>query len=45
MTATHATVKQLTEKVKGHGHKLYMDSNFSLSDLFTYMAQKKKQLV
>jgi hypothetical protein len=28
MTATHATVRHLTRKVEGHGHKLYMDKFF-----------------
>jgi hypothetical protein len=41
MTATHASVEQLTEKVKGHGYKLYMDSIFSLPDLFIDMTQKR----
>lgn len=32
VTAQHATVKQLTRKVNGHGHKLYFDSYFSFPD-------------
>jgi hypothetical protein len=34
MTATHATVKQLTRKIQGSGHKLYMDNYFSSPDLY-----------
>jgi hypothetical protein len=29
MAATHATVKELTRRVEGLGHKLYMDNFFS----------------
>ena len=29
LTATHATVSEVTKKVQGHGHKLYMDNYFS----------------
>jgi len=29
LTATHATVSELTKKVQGCGHKLYMDNYFS----------------
>jgi len=33
MTATHATVRSLTRRVKGVGHKLYMDNFFFSSGL------------
>ena len=33
-SATLATVTELTRKTGGHGQKLYMDSFFSLSELF-----------
>jgi hypothetical protein len=41
MTVTHATVKQLTRKVKGHGHKLYMDNYFSSPDLYNDLTKHK----
>ena len=34
MTATHATVRQLTRRVEGLGHKLFMDNFFSSPRLF-----------
>jgi len=34
MTATHATVRHLTRRVEGLGHKLFMDSLFSSPRLF-----------
>ena len=40
MTVTHATVKQLT-RVKGHGHKLYMDNYFSSPDLYSDLTKQK----
>jgi hypothetical protein len=43
MTAAHATVKQLTKKVEGHGHELYMD-NFSLPDLFDDLTTENQLL-
>jgi len=39
LTATHATVTELTRKV-GHGHKLYMDNFFSSPALFDDLAKK-----
>jgi hypothetical protein len=33
LTATHATVTNLTRGVQGFGHKLYMDNFFSSPDL------------
>ena len=33
LTATHATVTNLTRDVEGFGHKLYMDNFFSSPDL------------
>ena len=41
LTATHATVTNLTRGVEGFGHKLYMDNFFSSPDLFDDLAQKK----
>ena len=41
MTATHTTVTNLTRRIEGYGHKLYMDSFFSSPDLFDDLAQKK----
>jgi len=41
LTATHATVINLTRRVEGFGHKLYMDNFFSSPDLFDALAQKK----
>jgi hypothetical protein len=41
MTATHATVKQLTRRVKEHGHKLYMDNYFSSPDIYTDLTKPK----
>ena len=34
VTATHATVTELTRKIEERGHKLYMDSFFSSPELF-----------
>ena len=33
LTATHATVTNLTREVEGFGHKLYVDNLFSSSEL------------
>jgi len=41
LTATHATVTNLTREVEGFGHKLYMDNFFSTPDLFDDLDQKK----
>ena len=41
LTATHATVNNLTKGVEGLGHKLYMDNFFSSPDLSDDLAQKK----
>jgi hypothetical protein len=41
MTATHVTVKQLTRRVKGRGHKLYMDNYFSSLDLYNDLTEQK----
>jgi len=41
LTATHATVTNLTRDVEGFGHKLYMDNFFPSPDLYDDLAQKK----
>ena len=41
MTATHATVTNLTRGVEGFGHKLYMDNFFSSPDIYDDLARKK----
>ena len=41
LTATHATVLELTKKTQGRGHKLYMDNYVSSPDLFDYLATKQ----
>jgi hypothetical protein len=41
ITATHATVKDLTRRVEGRGLKLYMDNFFSSPDLFDNLTKKK----
>ena len=40
-TAQHATVTELTRKIKGRGHKLYMDNFFSSPELFDDLANKQ----
>jgi hypothetical protein len=35
MTAIHATVRHLTRRVEGLGHKLFMDNFFSSRDFLT----------
>jgi hypothetical protein len=44
MTTTHATVKQLTRKVKGHGHKLYTDNYFSSPVSYNDLTKQNKLL-
>jgi hypothetical protein len=41
MTSTHATVRLLTRKVEGRGHKLYKDNFFSLPSLFDNLTKMK----
>ena len=41
MTATHAIVTQVTSKIEGCGHKLYIDIYFSFSNLFDDLAVKQ----
>jgi len=41
MTATHATVRELTRKIVGRGHKLYMDNLFSYPELFDDLVKKQ----
>ena len=44
VTATHATVTNLTRGVEGFGHKMYMDNFFSSPEQFDNLAQKKNFL-
>jgi len=41
MTATHARVKNLTSRVEGLGHKIFMDNLFSSSRLFDDLDRHK----
>ena len=41
LTATYATVINLTKEIEGLGHKLYMDNFLSSPDLSDDLAQKK----
>jgi len=41
LTATHVTVTELTRKIKGHGHKLYMVNFFPSPELFDDLAKKQ----
>ena len=41
LTTTHATVTNLTRRVEGVGHKLYMDKFFSPPNLYDDLIQKK----
>ena len=41
VTATHATVTDLTRKTEGRAHKLYTDNFFSSLELFDDLAKKQ----
>jgi len=41
MTATHATVRYLTSRVEGLGHKIFMDNFFSSPRLFDHLDRCK----
>ena len=41
VTATHATVTELTRKIEGRGHKFYMDNFFSSLVLFDGLVKRK----
>ena len=41
VTATHATVTELTRKIEGCSHKLYMDNFFSSPELFDDLVKKQ----
>ena len=41
MPATHATLRHLTCRVEGLGHKLFMDNFFSSSRLFDELLRRK----
>ena len=41
VTATRATVTELTRKLEEHGHRLYMDSFVSSPELFDDLVKKQ----
>ena len=44
MTATHATVRYLTCRVEGLGHKIFMDNFFSSPRLFNDLEAQNKYM-
>jgi hypothetical protein len=45
LTATHATVTELTRKIEGRGHKLYVENFFSSPELFDDLARNRFTVV
>ena len=45
VTATHVTLTELTRKIEGHSHKLYMDNFFSSPELFDDLVKKTDLLL
>ena len=45
LTATHATVAELTRNIEGCGHKLYIDNFFSFPELYNNLTKKKLNVV
>ena len=41
LTATHATVSELIKKIRGRGHKMYMNNYFFSPDFFDDLATKQ----
>jgi len=41
VTSTHATVTELTRKIEGRGHKLYMDKLYSSPELFDDLVKRQ----
>jgi len=45
VTATHVTVTELTRKIEGCGHKLYMDNFFSPLNYLKNWSRKRSTVV